>query len=176
MKLFKKTMLLSCFALSLIGATAVFAQQHANSSNASEPVRIGERNRAKMQAAMEKYHHRLHDKLKLSAQQEVAWKAFTDVMATRQEMQAERPPIQNLSAPVQMEKMLEHAQQRVLHLQKHLDALKTFYAVLTPEQQKVFDEHHHRMQRGMRMHMRDRMQDRMHNRQREHGMEMTPSK
>jgi protein CpxP len=62
--------------------------------------------------------------------------------------------------------MLEHSKERLAHMQKHLDALKTFYAVLTPEQQKIFDDSHqrmrHRMQRSMQHRMQERMQGGMH--------------
>jgi hypothetical protein len=96
-------------------------------------------------AKMEKYHEqhltKLHDKLKLTAQQEPAWKKFTanNPMADK----AARPDpaeMQKLNAPQRLEKGLEHMKAMEAKLAEHLAALKEFYAALTPEQQKIFDE------------------------------------
>jgi protein CpxP len=96
-------------------------------------------------AKMEKYHEqhlaKLHDKLKLTAQQEPAWKKFVanNPMADK----AARPDpaeIQKLNAPQRLEKGLEHMKAMEARMTEHLAALKEFYAVLTPEQQKTFDE------------------------------------
>jgi len=38
--------------------------------------------------------------------------------------------------------MLEMSKQHQAYMAERLEAMKTFYAVLTPEQQKVFDAHH----------------------------------
>jgi len=96
-------------------------------------------------AKMEKYHEqhlaKLHDKLKLTAQQEPAWKKFTanNPMADK----AARPDpaeMQKLNAPQRLEKGLEHMKTMETRMTEHLAALKEFYATLTPEQQKTFDE------------------------------------
>ena len=83
----------------------------------------------------------LHDKLKLTAQQETAWKKF----AAQQPMldKADRPDpaeMAKLNAPQRLEKGLEHMRAMEAKMTEHLAALKEFYAVLTPEQQKIFDE------------------------------------
>ena len=94
---------------------------------------------------MEKMHAQhlatLHDKLKLTAQQETAWKKFS----AQQPMmgKANRPDpaeMAKLNAPQRMEKGLEHMRAMETKMTEHLAALKEFYAVLTPEQQKTFDE------------------------------------
>ena len=96
-------------------------------------------------ARMEKMHEQrmaaLHDKLKLTAQQEPAWKKF----AVQQPMpgQLKRPDpaeMDKLNAPQRLEKGLEHLRAMEARLAEHLAALKEFYAVLTPEQQKTFDD------------------------------------
>jgi periplasmic protein CpxP/Spy len=91
-----------------------------------------------------KYLEMLHEKMKITPQQEPAWKAFHEATAP---VQRPRMPIadarndeENLSAPQQLEKMLANQKERQAEMEKHLAALKTFYAVLTPEQQKIFDE------------------------------------
>ncbi|HEY0584631.1 MAG TPA: Spy/CpxP family protein refolding chaperone, partial [Pseudoduganella sp.] len=60
-------------------------------------------------------------------------------------------------APERMEKRIEMAKARLARMESNLAATKTFYATLTPEQQKVFDEKagrfgHHRHGRMMRHH------------------------
>jgi Spy/CpxP family protein refolding chaperone len=97
-------------------------------------------------AKMEKYHEqhlvKLHDQLKLTAQQEPAWKKFAanNPMADKS-ARPDPAEIAKLNAPQRLEKGLEHMKATEARLTEHLAALKEFYAVLTPEQQKVFDEH-----------------------------------
>lgn len=98
----------------------------------------------RMQEYMAKRQTELHAKLKLSATQEPAWKAYTTSMTppTMEQRQAQRPDraaMQNMPAPQRMEAMLERMKQNQTRMESHLAALKTFYATLTPEQQKTFD-------------------------------------
>lgn len=96
-------------------------------------------------ARMEKYHEqhlaKLHDKLKLTAQQEPAWKKFTAVnpMADKS-LRPDPAEMEKLNAPQRLEKGLEHMKTMEAKMTEHLAALKEFYAVLTPEQQKIFDD------------------------------------
>jgi Spy/CpxP family protein refolding chaperone len=98
------------------------------------------RQEGRWQVFMTKKHAALHDKLKLSASQEGAWKTYTD--ATMKNLTpAKRTPVDldNMPAPQRMEKWLEFMKERQTRMEAQLGALKTFYATLTPEQQKVFD-------------------------------------
>jgi hypothetical protein len=85
-------------------------------------------------------HAALHDKLKLNAEQEAAWQNYTT--ATMKNL---TPPNWNpaemakLTAPDRMEKMLERMRERESQMTAQLNALKTFYATLSPEQQKIFN-------------------------------------
>ncbi|POZ63539.1 Spy/CpxP family protein refolding chaperone [Chromobacterium alticapitis] len=92
---------------------------------------------AKREAMMAKHMQMLHDKLKIQPQQEAAWKTFTDSM--KPERMAKPPMDDKATAPQRMEDMM---QRRQAEMQKHLDALKAFYAQLTPEQQKIMDHMH----------------------------------
>ena len=94
---------------------------------------------------MEKMHEQhlatLHDKLKLTAQQEPAWKKFAAVKPMADPANRPNPDeMAKLNAPQRMEKGLEHMKAMEAKMTEHLAALKEFYAVLTPEQQKIFDE------------------------------------
>ena len=97
----------------------------------------------KQSARMEKHQARLHDKLKLTADQESAWKTYAD--KTKHGASENRPDWSELSAlpsPERMERMLSLMKERQGRMEERLAALKTFYAVLTREQQKLFDEQH----------------------------------
>lgn len=181
MKLLKNTIALSLTAATLLLGAGVYAQQKSDVTNAASTAnapnrsaeqgkRMQQRHQA-MQAGMEKHRARLHEQLKLTPQQEGAWATFMEATKPRQApmsdaAKAERQAMASMNAPERMEKMLGHAKDRLARMQQHLDALKTFYAVLTPEQQKIFDASHQRMQHRMKMRMHEgkqhRMQGRMH--------------
>jgi len=96
-------------------------------------------------AKMEKYHERhlalLHEKLKLTAQQEPAWKKFTAVNPMADKSLRPNPAeMAKLNAPERLEKGLDRMKTMEARMTEHLAALKEFYAVLTPEQQKIFDD------------------------------------
>ncbi len=96
---------------------------------------------AKRQAA-------LHDKLGLSTAQEPAWKTFTDRLQALAPTTPATAPVPAVTAPERADRMaafLQTAQQRAA---ARAQAVKEFYAVLSPEQQKIFDSqaqgrHHH---------------------------------
>jgi len=94
-----------------------------------------------MEKMREAHQSALHEKLKLTAQQESAWKKFTASQPMpNKAARMDRTEMQKLNAPQRMEKGIEHMRTMEKAMTEHLAALKEFYAVLTPEQQKVFDE------------------------------------
>jgi periplasmic protein CpxP/Spy len=86
---------------------------------------------------------KLHDTLQLTASQESAWAAF--VAATKpagdamRGHRADRAAMHALPAPQRLEKAIERSKQRTAKMEQRLAALKSFYAVLSPAQQKAFD-------------------------------------
>ena len=87
---------------------------------------------AKRQAA-------LHDKLSLSPTQEAAWKTFTDKLQATAPARPEGASTVTMTAPERADRMtafLQAAQQRAA---ARAQAVKEFYVVLSPEQQKIFD-------------------------------------
>lgn len=83
----------------------------------------------------------LHDKLKLNATQEAAWKTFiADVAQRPMGTRPDRAEFAKLSAPERMERMLAQMKVREAHMATRLASVRKFYATLTPEQQKVFNE------------------------------------
>lgn len=88
----------------------------------------------------EKRQAALHKKLNLSAEQETAWKAYTEKMQTLQ--QSTRPvpgEMRLLSTPERLEKMQAMMKEHGKFMETRIAAIKEFYDVLTPEQRKVFD-------------------------------------
>lgn len=97
----------------------------------------------RMQERHQARQEQLHKDLKLTAAQEPAWKAFTEKSGPQAGWKyPDRDAMAKLTAPERMEKMLEMSKQHQTYMAERLEAMKTFYAVLTPEQRKVFDEHH----------------------------------
>jgi protein CpxP len=83
----------------------------------------------------------LHDKLKLTGNQEAAWKTYI-AAATPPAPPArpERGQCEKMSAPDRMEKMMGMMKEREGHMATHLAAMKTFYATLSPLQQQIFND------------------------------------
>ncbi|MBE0474727.1 Spy/CpxP family protein refolding chaperone [Rhodoferax sp.] len=107
---------------------------------------MGKMDPAKMQARMDAHHAALKTQLKLTPAQEAAW---TEFLATHKPaagmkgMAAAMPDLSKLTTPERLDKMKElraqHMSERSAAMDQRAEATKTFYAVLTPEQQKVFD-------------------------------------
>lgn len=83
----------------------------------------------------------LKEKLKLTSAQEGAWSTFA---AASQPPAGPRPHMDRaefakLTTPERLERMQARQAERSAMFAKRADATKTFYATLTPEQQKTFD-------------------------------------
>jgi Spy/CpxP family protein refolding chaperone len=92
---------------------------------------------------MEQHHAQLHDALKLTAEQEPAWKKLMDSEQPRPALSGGQPEDwAKLNAPERAEKMLELSKARQVQMTEHVTALKALYAVLSPEQQKTFEDFH----------------------------------
>ena len=93
----------------------------------------------KFAARMAKRQAALHDKLALTPAQEAAWQVFTAKMQATLPTRPDVRPATALIAPERAERMaafLQVAQQRAA---SRVQPIKEFYAVLSPEQQKIFD-------------------------------------
>jgi len=102
---------------------------------------FGGRSPERMQAHFEKRQTELRDKLKLNANQQAAWNTFISKMKPTETMKRpDRAEFDKLSAPERMEKMRELMLERDKHMSNRIAATKEFYAVLTPEQQKIFND------------------------------------
>lgn len=98
----------------------------------------------RMKERFARHQAEMHGKLKLSAAQEPAWNSFVASMAPPAVLpqRPSRAEMEKLSAPERMEKMLAMMKDAETRMSQRLAAMKTFYAVLSPEQQKVFNDNH----------------------------------
>ena len=100
---------------------------------------------------MAQQHQRLHDALKLTPEQDIAWKKLMDPQHPMARMEpAKADDWAKLSTPERADKMLERMQEHQSRMTAHVTALKDFYALLTPEQKKTFDDFHAGPRGGMR--------------------------
>jgi enterochelin esterase-like enzyme len=91
---------------------------------------------AKRQAA-------LHDKLALTPGQEAAWQAFTAKMQATVPARSDARPAKPLTAPERAERKASFLQVAQQQAASRVQPIKEFYAVLSPEQQKIFDSQFH---------------------------------
>lgn len=118
--------------------------------SADDTAAPGAQQRAQFVERMHQREVKLHDELKLTAAQESAWKTFVE------QMKPPMPPLQRpdrtqsaaLTAPERMDQRIAFMKQMEARLTVQSVALKKFYAVLTPDQQKILDRHFSRAQRG----------------------------
>jgi len=150
MKLFFKPVLLAA-ALTTAGFAA-FSQVPAAGQDCMmgqggmQHERMGKFDPAKMQARMDQRAAALKAQLKLSPAQEAAWTTFTTAMKPTGAMLANRPDraqLAKLPTPERINTMQALHTRRMTDMSAAMtqrgEATKAFYAVLTPEQQKVFD-------------------------------------
>jgi Spy/CpxP family protein refolding chaperone len=106
------------------------------------------------EAMRAKHHEKLHAALKLTPDQETAWKKL---MASEPAMAKHDPAMHDamtkLSAPERADMMLARMKEHEASMTQHVAALKEFYGVLTTEQKAAFDAAHQGQRkdgRGMR--------------------------
>ena len=127
----------------LIGMTVLGLGTATLAAQADEAPMAGDhaQQAGKWQERIAKHEAKLHDKLKLTASQEPAWKTFTaSIMPGPMPAHMDRAAIARMTAPERLEKWIAFSKERIGKQEARLASLKTFYAVLTPEQRKVFDD------------------------------------
>lgn len=156
MNTYRKTLLTAVAALSLGGAM-IGAQAQNQAPDAHPKAQLSKEERqarhaefaAKRQQKRAERVAKLHDELRITPAQENAWNAFVASMKHPQRgdrQHGDRAAFANLSAPQRAEKMLERQKARLAAMEQRVAAMNSFYAVLSPEQKKVFDEKAARMQ------------------------------
>ena len=120
-----------------------------NSPPKDEPAKTGmhamqDKQGESMGLRMKHHMQKLKTALKLSPDQEPAWTALAGAMTPPARPQRpDRAEMDKLSMPERLDKMKQimsqHHEGRMAEMDKHAAAVKSFYAVLTPEQKKTFD-------------------------------------
>jgi len=97
---------------------------------------------ARMHEHMEARLRRLHDILNLTPDQDAALKAVADAMAPHAgagRPGADREAMKALTTPERLDRMQARMAERQARFQRTADAVKHFYALLSPEQKRAFD-------------------------------------
>lgn len=141
MNILRKSTLIALTVLGL-GTASLAAQaqdtppagRHASAANM-------EQMQAKMADMFAKHQAKLHDALKLTAQQEPAWATYQ--AAIKPTPPTGTPPVRGakLSAPERLSKMIEMTKQHTAKMESTLPALTAFYNTLTADQKAIFDKH-----------------------------------
>jgi protein CpxP len=97
----------------------------------------------KMQKHMAERQAKLKTELKLTPEQEAAWTAFVAGTGHAPRMAgkggARHEEMAKLTTPERIDKMMAMHAERSAQMAQRMQAVKSFYAALTPEQQKTFD-------------------------------------
>jgi protein CpxP len=106
-----------------------------------DPARMQERHAKRLDA--------LKQKLQLSSAQEPAWTSYVAAQKPTRMQRPDRAEFAKLSTPERIDRMRALRTARMAEMDQRGDATKTFYAALSAEQKKVFDEEtarrgHHR--------------------------------
>ena len=152
---FKTRILAGIAAVSLTAVTvAAMAQMPPGGPQGHAP---SAEQMAKFEQMRAKHQAELHDKLKITASQEAAWKLFLDKTRPAPMDPAARPSKDEwakLSTPERLDKKLDLMRKREAFAEQRVAATKEFYATLSPQQQKTFDAEFAKMERHRWEHMR----------------------
>jgi hypothetical protein len=151
----KRALMAAALAAAFAGLSATAIAQNttaapaapATTQQAQEGAQEGQRDAkraermARMQQRMAERQAALKTELKITAQQEPAWNAFVARTApeARPARQGPREDWSKLTTPQRLDKMAAMKAERDARMAQRHDAIKSFYAALNAEQQKVFD-------------------------------------
>ena len=139
-----------------LAQTAAPAQAAAPAASAPADAKPGHRHHERdqrmspeqRQERMAKHAEAFKQKLKITADQEPAWNAFQASMGPKDKPDHARldpKEMDKLTTPERIDRMRAMHAQRSAEMDRRGEAVKTFYATLKPEQQKVFDQESKRM-------------------------------
>lgn len=96
-------------------------------------------NPQKWQQRRAEHAEQLKARLKLTDAQQGAWDAFQKAMQPQAHARLDRAEMLKLTTPERLDRMHALREQYAAEADQREQAIKTFYAQLTAEQQKVFD-------------------------------------
>lgn len=138
-------LLIATTTATLLGAMPAMAQPAA-------PAKGGDRveRHQRMEQRMAEHQQKLKQDLKLTAEQESAWARYAESFK-RPAPTAQRPDreaLQRMTTPERLDFMQARKAERDAHMNRMVEATRSLYAALTPEQQKVFDQRAHPRRHG----------------------------
>ena len=141
----KRALMVGLLAGSGILAASSFAMPAGDT--AGKPgceARHGQKDPAKREARRAEHLSALKAKLNLAPEQEAAWNTFASAGQPGMhrmggDRKAMRDEFAKLSTPERMDRMQAVSEIRRVKMAERAEAIKAFYAQLTPEQQRVFD-------------------------------------
>jgi periplasmic protein CpxP/Spy len=117
------------------------SQGHAHAHGQGPGKAQGRMDPAKREAHFNQRMAELKQKLQVTGAQEAAWNNFTSAMQPPAGMQRpDHEAMARMTTPERIDQMQGMHAQRSAEMLRRTEAVKTFYAALTPEQRKVFDE------------------------------------
>lgn len=142
MKRMHKSLISAMLAVGVgIGSVSLAARAQQPEAGNAPAAGSHERSPEKMRERMEKRQAELRAKLNLNANQDTAWKIYVARMRPADMLQRpDRTEMETLSVPERMEKRLAFMKQAEQRMTERLAATRDFYAVLSPEQQKIFND------------------------------------
>ena len=127
----------------LIAAVAIFAASVSVATAQTVPAPPPQaQHEAMMREHMQSHAKALHDILALRPDQEGAWQAFTASMVPPPHPDMERRGEGRgaaMTTPQRLDHMAAMMSEHQAAFQRHAEAVRRFYAVLSPQQQKAFD-------------------------------------
>ena len=111
------------------------------SQRAEKPSATPAERQAKMQQRRAGRQTALKTKLNITAEQEPAWNAFMarTAPAAQVNRHTERQDWAKLATPERLDKMQARQAERAAAMTSRIEATRSFYSALTPDQQKLFD-------------------------------------
>lgn len=107
---------------------------------------MGKHDPAQMQTRMTQRLAKLKNKLNITPAQEAAWTSYADALKPmpRAAMSSSRAELNKLTMPERLDRMralhTEHMTAKTAQMAQYADATKAFYATLSADQKKVFDD------------------------------------
>ena len=153
MKIVKQCLALGLFGLISVQSVSACAQS-ASGAEAQMPM-----SPEMMRERVMRRQAELHDKLKISAAQEAAWKVYAQAMEPDMAPRLhEDVDLDKLTTIERMQRSLDKIREHETKMQGKLNATKTFFGVLNAEQKKQFEEYHRKMRKEMQEKMARQMQ------------------
>jgi protein CpxP len=142
MNTLRKSLVVAVAALSL-GGIAIAAPGPGTPGQSDSHWGDSAQNGEKFAARMAKRQAALHDKLALTPAQEGAWQVFTAKVKATLPVRPAAGSTATLTAPERADRMAANLQTAQQQAATRAQAVKEFYAVLSPDQQKTFDSQFH---------------------------------